>query len=352
MAHELEFGADGIANVFSTRLPMWHQEGHVLDEAPATVGDALTLTRGNYTVEVQPVYLAREQDGETVFVESERARVTVRTDTKAELGAVGMDYTPIQNRDAFGILQPLLDEGLLRLETGGQLRGGADAWMLGRFDLSAFGEQAREVFGTEGVQPYALVANNHSGRRGVLLSLTPIRVVCANTLGAAERDGAAQQFTVRHTRDVEAKVVEAAHNLFAGIVARSETIAAQYRLLRAHHLDTALFRSLVLDAVAPDPRTDPQWNPEARMAGAVVERWERKTTEVTRLWLKGDGHTGDGSAWEAYNGAVQALDHDRELFPTRSGVYRTASLMGGALAQIKQRVLNNLVENAALALNA
>jgi hypothetical protein len=75
----------------------------------------------------------------------------------------------------------------------------------------------------------------------------------------------------------------------------------------------------------------------------VVNRYERKANEITRLWTEGDGHIGDHSAWEALNGAVQALDHDRDLFPTRAGSYRTASLLDGILAQTKQRVTENLV---------
>lgn len=314
--------------------------------------EALAITRGDYDVEVVPGFIERSEGR---FHEATRGRYVIRTDTGAELGAVGMDYTAVQNRDAFGILQPLLDEGVLTLETGGQLRGGADAWLLGRFDLSKYGPDAQQQFGELGVLPYAMVANNHSGRRGIMVSLTEIRVVCANTLGAAERAGEErvdQTIIVRHTKDAEARLVDAAHKLFHEIIERSEVIARQYKLLKAHHLDTALFRELVLNAVAPDPRKHPKWNPEARMANAVVERWERKVARVTHLWHHGDGHVGDNSAWEAYNAAVQALDHDADLFPARSGVYRTASLMQGNLKRMKQQVIENLVHNATLALSA
>ncbi|MBN8832335.1 MAG: DUF932 domain-containing protein, partial [Sphingomonadales bacterium] len=58
-----------------------------------------------------------------------------------------------------------------------------------RWDLDRFGPDARDVFARDGgLLPYATVMANHSGRRGVLLGHTAIRVVCANTLGAAERE--------------------------------------------------------------------------------------------------------------------------------------------------------------------
>jgi len=79
------------------------------------------------------------------------------------------------------------------------------------------------------------------------------------------------------------------------------------------------------------------------MAEAVVARHERKEAEVTRLWRHGAGHTGEPSAWYAYNGVVEAIDHNGELFPTRGGVYRTASLLDGTLRDLKAQVFDNLL---------
>jgi len=350
MAHELAF-TDGVADFFevgATRSA-WHREGVHLTEAPS-LADAVRIARLDYPVVKQPTYIVAQSstapDGDEVitYTPSAKAFITRRMDTGAELGSVGPDYQPLQNLDAFRALEPLLDAGVLRLETGGVLRRGADAWLLARFDLARFGPVVREVFADE-VVPYALVANNHTGRRNATVALTPIRVVCANTLGAAEAEqdaGLARALTVRHTGDVEARIVEAARTLFAGIVERYETVAALYRRLKARQLDEALFRTLVVDVVAPDPRCHRAWNPDARMASAVAERHDRKVAELTRLWTDGAGHIGDRSAWEAYNAAVEALDHNAELWPTRSGVYRTQSLLSGQLGATKRAVLASL----------
>lgn len=342
-----------VANIFTVRLPAWHREGTVFDEPP-TLEQGMEKAGHNFEVEVVPAFkkiVYAGVNGETPtedYVESASARLTVRKDTGAELGSVGTWYTPLQNRDAFGVLTPLLDAGIATLETGGTLRGGADVWMLAKFDLDRFGPVVREVFADE-VIPYATIANNHSGRRGVLVSLTPIRVVCANTLGMAETSatrGIDRAITLRHTANVEAKLVEAAESLLQGLIERYEIVAQQYRRLRAFHLDTAMFRELVLDAVAPDPRDNPRFNPEAMMAESTVARAEKKRAELTRLWREGDGHAGDESAWEAYNAVAQALDHNAELWPTRTGVYRTQSLLEGAYGEAKQVTLNNLVRAA------
>ena len=109
------------------------------------------------------------------------------------------------------------------------------------------------------------------------------------------------------------------------------------------------FKSAVLDVVSPDPRESKKFNPEAKLADLVVERHEKRVELVTRLWTEGAGHTGDHSAWEAYNGAVEAIDHDTDIFPIRGGSWRTQSLLDGKLASLKEGVLAGVTDLSAAA---
>lgn len=340
MAHELTFRS-GVAEMFSVRETPWHREGHVLTEAP-TLDAALQLAGQNFETECQPYYIRRTtEDGDEYFVLSGHGRAVVRTDTDQELGAVGMTYTPLQNREAFRVLEPLLDNGIVTLETGGSLREGADVWLLARFNVERFGPLVREVF-ADAVIPYGLVANNHNGRRGVLMQLTPIRVVCANTLGMAEREAkkGGRAITVRHTPNVARATITAAQTLFRGIVERYEDAARAYQALQRTALQESEFRRLVLDVIAPDKRSNPHASPRA------IEQADACRDELRRLWTEGDGHQGDRSAWEAYNGAVQAIDHNDEFFPGKTPATRTASLMTGRLAEKKLIVLDGLTRHA------
>lgn len=338
MAHELTFNQAGVAEVFSVRETPWHREGHILLDAP-TFGRALELGGLDFEVVKRPLWV---QDPAGGFVESSMAYGTFRLDRGTQLGTVTSNYQVVQNRDAFAVLEPLVDQGLVTLETGGSLREGADCWLLVKFNLppeSLAGEQYRAM----GVQPFGLVATNHSGRRGVLVAVTPIRVICANTLGMAEGDGVGSQVVVQHRGAAEAKVVEAAQGLFGDMVQRFELAAAQYAALRRTFLDLAQFRELVGNIMAPDPREHPRFNPEAKLAELVVGRYEAKVDRLVHLWDHGAGHTGDRSAWEAYNAAVEAVDHNADLWPVRGGAYRTASLLGGRLGDMKRQVLDRLL---------
>jgi hypothetical protein len=254
------------------------------------------------------------------------------------LGVVGGRYTVLQNKHAFSALDPLLDRGVAKLITGGTVRGGADVWMQVEFDIDH--PVVQEVFANQ-IKPMGLISNNHTGARQVILQMATLRVVCANTLGMAHAGAKlSNAIRVRHTSRVEAETIRAAEQLWGGIIERNITMAEQYRLLRQRYLDEALFRSLVLDVAVPMPD-------HLDKAGLTKrEETSRRNIETLRsriesLRTDGDGHTGDGSAWEAYNALVQSVDHDTTHWRVRGS--RVGSMLHGRLGEVKQRVLDKLV---------
>lgn len=353
MAAELEM-RNGVANIFYSREggTPWHREGVEISGLEQYDFDGLMERHFEYPLEKLPYFTPVDPTvaaDERVYVQGKGAYYVWRPDTKKVLGPVGGAYEIVTNKQAFEVLKPLVDAKVAAIETGGVLRDGADAWLLVRWNMEKFGPDVQDVFAKDGgILPYATVMANHDGRRGVMLGHTAIRIVCANTLGMAERgaEGSARWRTIPHKHDAKSKLVEAATELFDGVVQKFEVIAKQYRLLMNTRLEDQLFSRLVLDMVAPDPRNDPKFNPEAKLAEVVVERAMRKRREVRRLWTEGKGHTGNHSAWEAYNAAAEALDHNKDLYPTRSGCFRSASLLTGQLGQMKNAVLDNLVQYA------
>lgn len=140
MSHELDQHADGTAAMFSVRQTPWHREGTLLTQAPS-LDDALRDGGLDFEVHVRPLFTRMEQypDVPNIFGyrQAGNACATVRTDRDDVLGIVSDRYQPLQNRDAFGVLEPLLDADLAAIETGGSLRGGRDVWMLVRFAIDS-----------------------------------------------------------------------------------------------------------------------------------------------------------------------------------------------------------------------
>jgi hypothetical protein len=168
-------------------------------------------------------------------------------------------------------------------------------------------------------------------------------VVCANTLGQALvgwRDRS-DVVAVAHRGDARLKVVEAAEQMFGGIVERYRVIAEQYRAMKARILTVDEFVKAVLDNASPLPKD--LHTVEGNHLTVRGYDLARKSAEIRReairdAWTNGKGHVGDHSAWEAYNGAVEVIDHDSTLFRTRGS--RVASMIGGRLLEAKSSVLN------------
>jgi phage/plasmid-like protein (TIGR03299 family) len=111
----------------------------------------------------------------------------------------------IQNREAFTFTDALLGEGV-RYETAGSLQGGRKVWLLAHMPHEY-------IITGERISPYLLFSNTHDGSGAIKVALTPIRVVCNNTLNLA-LSAAKRSWSMIHTGDIQSKMKEARDTLF------------------------------------------------------------------------------------------------------------------------------------------
>lgn len=187
--------AANVETMFYVREKPWHGLGTMVAEAP-TSADALRLGGLDWTVERRPVFdvAGREIPG---------WGANTRSSDGAVLGIVGKQYTVVQNADAFAFTDALVGEGIT-YETAGSLRGGRQIWLLGRMP-------ARKVLGDK-VEPYICFTNTHDGSGAVRACMTPIRVVCNNTLNMALA-GAKRAWSTPHKGNVQGRLEEARQTL-------------------------------------------------------------------------------------------------------------------------------------------
>jgi phage/plasmid-like protein (TIGR03299 family) len=198
MSHNLEQRDDQTSMFYTGQVP-WHQLGRRLDK-PATAAEAMEAANLDYTVVKRPLKAIIHNKH---FADVPSAFATVRTDTNVVLGVVGSRYEPVQNRDAFNFFDPLVDRSEAIYHTAGVLGRGEKIWLLAKLpDYIRVGKKA------DPVEKFVLLYNSHDGSSVVRCKLTPIRVVCNNTLTAA-LSGAEQEVRIRHTPSANEKLQEA-----------------------------------------------------------------------------------------------------------------------------------------------
>ena len=185
MAHQVE------KMVFAGATP-WHGLGTQID-GETGFWDSFQQAGLDWEVDTKPLFTA---DGEQVS-----HRAAYRTSDDRILGIVGKRWTPLQNREAFEIFEPLVDAGEMAIHTAGSLRNGERIWVLCQLN-----QDNSEIVAGDEIAKFVLLSNGHDGKLAVHFGFTPIRVVCANTEALARDCKASKLIRVRHSRFVNANV--------------------------------------------------------------------------------------------------------------------------------------------------
>lgn len=189
--------AANVESMFYTRTKPWHGLGVQVHEAPESK-DALRLAGLDWKVYQREVYT-----DSGIKIEGYRANVR-NTDNKV-LGVVTERYKIVQNEEAFSFTDALLGKGV-RYETAGSLQEGKKVWLLARLPKEY-------IISGEQISPYLVFSNSHDGSAAVRVAVTPIRVVCNNTLNLA-LSTAKRSWAMVHTGNIKGKIHEAQETLF------------------------------------------------------------------------------------------------------------------------------------------
>lgn len=185
-----------VESMFYVRKTPWHGLGTRVVEAPSSA-EALIMAGLDWSVVQEPIYTGND------LIEGYKANV--RDKDRKVLGVVTDRYKVIQNDEAFAFTDELLGEGV-RYETAGSLQGGKKVWLLAHMPHEY-------IISGERISPYLLFSNTHDGSGAIKVALTPIRVVCNNTLNLALAT-AKRSWSMIHTGDIKGKMSEARDTLF------------------------------------------------------------------------------------------------------------------------------------------
>lgn len=189
--------AANVESMFCTREKPWHGLGVEVKAAP-TSADALRLSGLDWTVKQEAIFT---DNGKEIA----GYKANVRSTDKRVLGVVTDRYKVVQNTEAFAFTDELLGNGV-RYETAGSLQEGRRVWLLARLPREY-------IISGERISPYLVFSNTHDGSGAVKVAVTPVRVVCNNTLNLA-LSTAKRSWSMVHTGDIKGKIEEAKETLF------------------------------------------------------------------------------------------------------------------------------------------
>ena len=304
MAHELDI-TNGQASFVSAREDAWHKLGRTLDHA-FTAEEAMTQgLLGGWDVRKVPMQAIAE-DGLLVGVPNFQSviRTNPVTFDPESLGVVSPRYTVIQNEAHAEFLNTLVDESGAHFETAGALYGGRQVFMSMKL------QGGIRVGGVDLVENYLTAINSHDGSMAFTLMVTPVRVVCANTLAVALGNHR-HIYRIRHTTNALARVQQAREALEVSWDYLDEFQSAANQLI-----DTTMTHARFMDIVteefgAPDDAHQ-----------AVATRRENKINELEELFVEASTQEGvRDTAWAGFNAITEWLDH----YSPRQGKDKDAS---------------------------
>lgn len=185
-----------VETMFYTRVAPWHGLGTCVENAPGSQ-EALKVAGLDWKVVQKPIFT---EEGQLV----DGFKANIRDRDNQILGVVTDRYKVVQNEEAFAFTDQLLGEGVT-YETAGSLQGGRRTWILAKLPQ-------RYIISGDEITPYLVFMNSHDGTGAIKAAMTPIRVVCQNTLNLA-LSNAKRSWSANHVGNINGKLDDARYTL-------------------------------------------------------------------------------------------------------------------------------------------
>lgn len=300
--------ADYFESGFSVREPMWHGKGYIPDRYPESWDEAREWAGLLWEPEARPVYaLTQAGPDETdptfgaTFEAIPGHQQIVRNDTNATLGLTSDGYQVITHGEMGEVVEALLDEPNIKYETAGVLRGGREVWALAYIDepVTLPGDNTVTL-------PYLALSTRHDGTGSLKAMTTSVRVVCANTLSAAEIESERNQtvFTFTHSK-VWRDRVEEARKTISGVrddFARYVELATDLLNIKVTPAQTERF---IVEFI-PAP-------PETLISDRVMNNIEEARRTIRGILAGSTTETTADTAFGLVQAAGEYLDHYRNF---------------------------------------
>ena len=302
----------------------WHGLGTKVPHDLST-DEMLKKSGLDWYVEKLPTYVnapsGQQKTGSFALVRS--------SDNKVLAPSVGQNWYPVQNKEAFDFFSEYVEAGDLEMHTAGSLMDGKMVWALAKV------KQSFELFKGDEVENYMLFSNPHQFGKSIDIRMTPIRVVCNNTLTLSLSTDSDSMVKVNHRKEFNPEMVKEQLGIAREKMDNYKTMAEflgskRYTTERLVEYLNKVYPSNIKDEDIKDPSVPTTVN--AKKAFEVIE------TQPGNQYAK-------GTWWQAFNAVTFNTDHQQGS--TNDG--RLTSAWYGRNRRVKLKALDTALQMAEVA---
>lgn len=296
----------------------WHGLGERVsnDLSPMQM---MQKARVDWTVTKENMYIL---DG--IGVPNKKA--LLRSGDNKVLDIVGDDWEPVQNEEAFNFFNEYCAAGDMEMHTAGSLMDGKIVWVLAKI------KESFDVLPGDQVDNFLLFTNPHRYGQSLNVRMTPIRVVCNNTLQMSLSSKSKNEVSLNHRRAFDADLVKQqlgiAHEKFDQYKEFAQFLANK----KAKSADVIQFVNKVF--------------PHSNTKGREVKDYEDLSPSAKRAMDARQTQPGaeyaEGTWWNALNAVTYLVDHELG----RTDDTRITSAWYGYNAKRKLVAVNTAIEMA------
>lgn len=299
----------------------WHGLGQIV-EGSMTAKQAIELAQLDYDVVKVPILASMPNQSMDMVVPNQFA--TLRNDTNEVFGVVGSQYEIIQNVEAFNFFDNIVGEGAAIYETAGALGIGQKIFVSAKMPNDII-----RINGSDDItEMYVVLTSSHDGSGSIVGMVTPIRVVCSNTLAFALKDST-NKVKIRHTKNAHI-ALQQAHELLGITHVLTNELNDCFNVLAKKSVTDERVKELINAIFVGGGKKEEESTRIQNIKNEVLENYFTGVGQNKIL----------GTAWGVYNGVTHYLSHVKE-YKNQSSMFE--SLMGGESYNVSQKTMDLLL---------
>ena len=316
MAHELEIVNGNAQMAYVGDVP-WHGLG---TKVPADLTPEQFMVKAGLDWDVE-----KEDILTTSGIKVKNKQALVRSSDGSILDVVGTGWNPVQNSEAFDFFEEYVNAGDMEMHTAGSLKDGQMVWALAKT------KDGFELFNGDQTDNYFLFTNPHQFGKAINIRMTPIRVVCNNTLTLSLSQNADQMLTVNHRKAFDASEVKEQMGIAREKLDQYKTMAEFLGSKPYTGENIVQYFNEVFGTPAKE-----------KVDGVLPFTSRNAKLAMENLQTQPGANFAEGSFWQAFNTVTYMTDH----LQGREGDSRMVSSWYGRNRKVKLNALNKALEYA------